>query len=138
MKEPKWVTIEACQIIHGVLISDYGGDAGIRDQGRLESALARPQNLFLYQKAKLPQLAAAYAAGIIEGHPFVDGNKRTGFILAALFLEMNGLKFNAPEVEVVVQTVGLASGKVTETSYALWLESSLSRTDKSKQPKRRK
>jgi death-on-curing protein len=138
MKEPKWVTIEACKIIHGVLISDYGGDAGIRDQGRLESALARPQNLFLYQKAKLPQLAAAYAAGIVEGHPFVDGNKRTGFILAALFLEINGLKFNAPEVEVVVQTVGLASGKVTETSYAQWLESSLSRTDKSKQPKRRK
>jgi len=138
MKEPKWITIEACQIIHGILISDYGGDTRIRDHGRLESALARPQNLFLYQKANLPQLAAAYAAGIVEGHPFVDGNKRTGFILAALFLEINGLKFNAPEVEVVVQTVGLASGKVTETSYAQWLESSLSRKDKSKQPKRRK
>ncbi|NBY42105.1 MAG: type II toxin-antitoxin system death-on-curing family toxin [Verrucomicrobia bacterium] len=138
MKEPKWITIEACQIIHGILISDYGGDAGIREHGRLESALARPQNLFLYQKANLPQLAAAYAAGIVEGHPFVDGNKRTGFILAALFLEINGLKFNAPEVEVVVQTVGLASGKVTETSYAQWLESSLSPMGKSRQPKRRK
>ena len=138
MKEPKWITLEACQMLHGILIADYGGDAGIRDQGRLESALARPQNLFSYEKAKLPQLAAAYATGIIEGHPFVDGNKRTGFILAALFLEINGAKFDAPEVEVVVQTVGLASGKVTEAGYARWLETSLSSANKAKPRKKRK
>lgn len=125
-------------MLHGILIADYGGDAGIRDQGRLESALARPQNLFSYEKAKLPQLAAAYAAGIVEGHPFVDGNKRTGFILAALFLEINGAKFDAPEVEVVVQTVGLASGKVTEAEYARWLESSLRPAGKAKSRKKRR
>ncbi len=125
-------------MLHGILIADYGGDAGIRDQGRLESALARPQNLFSYEKAKLPQLAAAYATGIVEGHPFVDGNKRTGFILAALFLEINGAKFDAPEVEVVVQTVGLASGKVTEAEYARWLESSLRPAGKAKSRKKRR
>jgi len=138
MKEPKWITLEACQMLHGILIADYGGDAGIRDQGRLESALARPQNLFSYEKAKLSQLAAAYATGIIEGHPFVDGNKRTGFILAALFLEINGTKFDAPEVEVVVQTIGLASGKVTEAEYARWLESSICSAGKARSRKKRK
>jgi death-on-curing protein len=138
MKEPKWITLEACQAIHGILISDYGGEASIRDHGRLVSALSRPQNLFLYNKAKLTQLAAAYAAGIILGHPFVDGNKRTGFVLAALFLEINGAKFAAPEVEVVVQTIGLASGKITEAEYARWLEDSLSRSKKPKPRKKQK
>lgn len=138
MKEPKWISLEACRAIHGILISDYGGEASIRDHGHLVSALSRPQNLFLYNKAKLTQLAAAYAAGIILGHPFVDGNKRTGFVLAALFLEINGAKFAASEVEVVVQTIGLASGKITEAEYARWLENSLSPGKKPKPRKKQK
>lgn len=138
MKDPKWITPETCQILHEILVADYGGDVGIRDHRRLGSALARPRNLFFYKKAKLPQLAAAYAAGIIKGHPFVDGNKRTGFILAALFLEINGAKFEATEVEVVVQTIGLASGNVTEAEYARWLESSLCSAGTAKSQKRRK
>jgi death-on-curing protein len=88
--------------LHELVVADYGGDASIRDAGRLQSALARPKHLFSYGEPTLARLAAAYAVGIVQGHPFTDGNKRTGFMAAAAFLELNGLKFEASEVEVVI------------------------------------
>ena len=87
----------------------------------MESARARPRNLHVYGEGDLFALAAAYAAGIVRNHPFVDGNKRTGFIAAALFLQENGLRLNAPEAEAVVMTVGLGSGEMPEQGYAAWL-----------------
>ena len=121
MKEPAWVTREECLAIHEMMLAQHGGQAGIRDDGRLDSALSKPRNLFAYGSPTLPALAASYAAGIILNHPFLDGNKRTGFLVAAVFLEVNGCEFFATEESVVENTLALAAGKLKEPGYAAWL-----------------
>ena len=123
--EPRWFTQEMAEALHALVLARHGGGRGVRDARRLESALARPRNLHLYGSASLPEMAAAYAAGVIEGHPFVDGNKRTGLALAIAFLEFNGLRFRGSEVEAVVHTLGLAAGQVSEAAFAAWLEANL-------------
>jgi len=122
MKQPVWLNLPDCLAIHEMMLSQHGGLAGVRDAGLLASALAKPQNLYAYDQPTLSQLAAGYAAGIVLNHPFLDGNKRTGFILAATFLELNGLIFTASEESVVEITVALAAGKVNQADYALWLQ----------------
>src|SRR3990172_9535685 len=104
-----------------MLIAEHGGSHGVRDTGLLESALSRPVNLFSYGDPDLPALAAAYAAGIIKNHPFIDGNKRTGFAAAATFLDRNGLELTASEAEATRMTLDLASGSVAEEEYGAWL-----------------
>ncbi len=123
MKEPRWIALAECRAIHEMMIGQHGGLGGIRDEQLLESALAKPQNRFAYEKALLPELAASYAAGVVRNHPFLDGNKRTGFMLAAAFLELNGCELFAGEAAVVEQTLGLAAGAVAESEYAAWLAS---------------
>jgi len=118
---PLWLSRQAIEIIHDEQLVEHGGAGGIRDAGLLESALARPQNLFAYGEADICVLAAAYAAGIVRNHPFVDGNKRTGFLAAYSFLAVNGLELGAPEAEAVVMTLDLASGGMPEPGYAAWL-----------------
>jgi death on curing protein len=108
--------------IHDLLLAQHGGLAGVRDEGLLESALAKPRNLFTYSSPPLPQMAASYAAGVIINHPFLDGNKRTGFMLAATFLELNGMAFMASEESVVEKTLALAAGELKEAGYAAWLK----------------
>lgn len=127
MKEPIWIDLADCLAFHEEMLSQFGGMSGIRDERLLDSALARPQQVFAYGTPTLSDLAAAYAAGIIRNHPFLDGNKRAGFMAAALFLEVNGCIFNAPEEEVLVQTLALAAGELTEAAYALWLKDSCRR-----------
>ncbi len=105
-----------------MMLSQHGGLAGVRDEGLLLSALAKPQNRFAYGSTSFPEMAASYAAGIVLNHPFLDGNKRTGFMLAAAFLEINGWELTATEESVVQSTVALASGKMTEAGYADWLK----------------
>jgi death-on-curing protein len=122
MKLPVWLDRTDALAIHEMVLSQHGGLAGVRDEGLLESALAKPQNLFAYAKPSLSGLAASYAAGIVLNHPFLDGNKRTGFMLAATFLELNGRSFDATEESVVQNTLGLASGKLKEAGYAVWLK----------------
>lgn len=124
MIDPVWVDKEDCLSLQEGLVARFGGLAGIRDSGLLESALARPRNLAAYGEEDLCGLAAAYAAGIVKNHPFLDGNKRAGFVTAALFLESNGLRFTAPEEEVVIQTRALAAGELDEAAYARWLADS--------------
>lgn len=122
MTEPFWLTRLAVEIIHDEQLAEHGGAPGLRDPGLLESALARPRNLFGYEGEADPcALAAAYAAGLVRNHPFVDGNKRTGFLAAYTFLLMNGQELVAPEAEAVVMTLGLASGELPEAGYAAWL-----------------
>ena len=94
----------------------------LRDEGALLSALARPENLFAYETPSIFELATAYASGIVRNHPFVDGNKRTGFLAAFIFLHINGYLLKAPEAEAVVMTLGLASREIDEAGYAKWLE----------------
>ena len=140
--EPRWFSREMAEALHALVLSRHGGGRGVRDVRRLESALARPPNLFAYGDASLPQMAAAYAAGVIEGHPFVDGNKRTGLALAIAFLEYNGRRFRGSEAEAVVHTLGLAAGEVSEAAFAAWLEANLEeprveeRSSRRRKPKR--
>src|SRR5438309_11798057 len=95
--EPTWLLREFVITVHERLIAEYGGSSGLRDEGLLESALARPVHLFTYGTPSLAQLAASYAVGIAKNHAFIDGNKRTAFVAAAVFLERNGLNLTAPE-----------------------------------------
>jgi death-on-curing protein len=122
VKEPRWIEREVCLALHDMLLSQYGGCAGLRESGLLDSALARPLQLQAYGSPSLTELAASYAAGIIKNHPFLDGNKRTGFMLGAGFLELNGLEFVASEADAVIKTLALAAGEMTEGAYAVWME----------------
>lgn len=121
MKEPIWLNREDCLAIHEMMLAQHGGLAGVREQGLLESALSKPQHLFAYSSPTLAEMAASYAAGVILNHPFLDGNKRTGFMLAATFLELNGLEFTATEESVIDMTLAVASGKLKQAGYAEWL-----------------
>jgi len=125
MNEPCWITKEECLAFHHELIARFGGLGGIRDEGLLESALVRPQQLFHYQEPTLIELAAAYAEGIVKNHPFLDGNKRSGLMAAALFLETNGVVFQASEEEAVVHTLALAAGDIGANEYTAWLARSV-------------
>jgi len=106
---------------HQAQLDEHGGLPGLRDEGALLSALARPENLHHYGNPTTFELAAAYAAGVIQNHPFADGNKRTGFLCAFVFLYLNGQQLRAPEAEAVVMTLELAAGTVDEAGYARWL-----------------
>ena len=121
MTEPVWVLPEAIRALHERLLSEFGGASGVRDEGMLESALSRPGNQFSYGSPTIHDLAAAYAFGLVRNHPFVDGNKRIGFATAILFLEINGYRFSASEVDVTVQTLALAAHELDEAGYAAWL-----------------
>ncbi|HYK87559.1 MAG TPA: type II toxin-antitoxin system death-on-curing family toxin [Acidobacteriota bacterium] len=127
MREPVWLDRMDCLAIHEMMLAQHGGRPGTRDEGLLESALSKPRNLFAYGSPTLPEMAASYAAGIINNHPFFDGNKRTGFLAAATFFELNGLVLNATEESVVEKTLALAGGHLTESDYASWLKTSSSR-----------
>ena len=127
MKEPYWLTREECLALHDMMLSYYGGITGVRDDHLLESALARPQQLFAYGKPSMAELAAAYTAGIVKNHPFLDGNKRTGFMLGAGFLERNGHEFHATEADAALRTLALAAGEMTETAYAQWMKANSKR-----------
>lgn len=122
MNEPNWITREECIAFHESLLERFGGLSGIRDESLLESALARPRNLFAYTGPDIFRMAASYAHGIVKNHPFLDGNKRAGFIAAALFIETNGYRFQATEEEAVLETLSLAAGVASEEQYAAWLE----------------
>ncbi len=123
MTEPVWLLRSAVLAVHRLMIARFGGADGIRDEGLLDSALARPRNIFEYEDGNaLPRLAAAYAAGIVQNHPFVDGNKRTAFMAAYMFLGRNGLKIISDEVSATTMTLSLASSDIDEAAYAIWLE----------------
>lgn len=123
MTEVIWIDLPEVLAIHGRQLDEHGGASGVRDDGLLESALARPQQLFTYGEPDVFDLAAAYTAGIVRNHPFVDGNKRTGFVVGILFLELNGPTFTASEADATQAVLGLAAGKITDDEFAIWLRS---------------
>ena len=123
MKEPEWVAYDVILAIHEAQLAEHGGSPGIRDQGLLESALARPQNLYAYsEQVTFAQLAASYAVGLAKNHGFIDGNKRTAWVICAVFLELNGIPVIADQVTVVAMMLGVASGTISEGDFAHWLE----------------
>jgi death on curing protein len=127
VKAPVRVLEDTVLLLHERLIAQFGGAAGTRDAGLLDSALTRPQNLRAYSRPTLFELAASYAFGLIRNHPFVDGNKRIAFAVAVLFLELNGRRFQASEADAVVQTLALAAGASSEADYAEWLKANARR-----------
>ena len=124
MTEPRWVSTAVVMAIHEAQIAEHGGSLGVRDEGLLESALARPRQIFTYEdEPPLARLAAAYGFGIAKNHPFVDGNKRTAWVVCATFLEINGREVVAPQADAVTAMLGVASSEWSEEKFASWLGS---------------
>ena len=123
--EPQWISRELVLAIHNRQLAEHGGQAGLRDEGLLLSALARPQQLWCYgdPPPDLCALAASYAFGLAKNHPFLDGNKRTAFVVFRLFLKWNRLEIHAAKADRYLQMLSLASGEHTEDSFAGWLRS---------------
>jgi death-on-curing protein len=119
----KWrfVSRRALLLLHDESLAEHGGAAGLRDEGLLDSALARPQNLIAYGDPDAAALAAAYAFGLAKNHPFVDGNKRAAFLAAGLFLALNGLRLVATQADATLTVLALAAGEITEEDFAAWL-----------------
>lgn len=121
MTEPQWLNISIVRAIHRRSIARFGGAAEIRDTGLLESALERPRNRLAYgDDPSIFDLAAAYCAGIVRNHPFVDGNKRAGLLAAHVFLDMNGQVFRPVEADAVNVIMALAAGEIDEGGLAAW------------------
>ncbi|MGZ9060057.1 MAG: type II toxin-antitoxin system death-on-curing family toxin [Burkholderiaceae bacterium] len=121
MSEPRWITKQQALKMHAEQLAIFGGPAGVRDEGMLESSLARPLNKFAYGETDLAALAASYAYGLARNHPFVDGNKRAAFMCMMVFLRKNGIEFEPRGPEATVAMVNLASGEITEDGLARWI-----------------
>lgn len=121
MKEPRWLPKDLILDIHNRQLAEHGGGVGVRDEGLLESALARPQNLFAYGESDPAALAGAYAFGIAKNHPFVDGNKRTAFVACELFLAANGFELVASDEDCLAMMLSLAASEIDEAEFAAWL-----------------
>lgn len=120
--EPVWVRKELVLVVHRRQVLQHGGLLGIRDEGLLESALARPRQIFAYEpEADISRLAAAYAWSMVRNHPFVDGNKRTALVICRVFLRSNGYDLAASAEEKYAVFMGIASGLVSEEEFAQWL-----------------
>ena len=121
----RWITKAALILLHNESLALHGGAPGLRDEGLLDSALARPLNLEAYADPAAPPdaaaLAAAYAAGIAQNHPFVDGNKRAALLAAGLFLHLNGRRLTASQADTTLTMLALAAGDLSEEAYADWL-----------------
>ena len=121
MREPAWVLREVVLSLHDVLLAEFGGPPGIRDETLLDSALSRPQQMFHYEDPDLFTLTTAYIYGILKNHPFVDGNKRTAFMTGFVFLASNGIALHAPEADTTRAILDLTDGTMTEAEFTLWL-----------------
>ncbi|NLG08670.1 MAG: type II toxin-antitoxin system death-on-curing family toxin [Deinococcales bacterium] len=125
-KEPRWLTAAVVRALHDESIARFGGSAGVRDEGLLESALDRPRNLHGYgSEQRLTMLAAAYGFGIARNHPFVDGNKRTALLSIAVFCALNGLRFDPRQEDEVRVITALAAGEVDEASLEEWIRANV-------------
>lgn len=126
MSDPVWIEKQETLLFHERLLVQHGGALGVRDEGMLASALARPKQIAAY--ADLPdmaRLAAAYTTGIVKNHPFFDSNKRTGFLVGVLFLEMNGYRFTASQETAANAVIMLAAGDLDERGYAEFLAANI-------------
>jgi death-on-curing protein len=126
MNDWVWLNAEVSLAVHEAQLAEHGGAVGTRDKGLFESALSRPQNLAAYRlqtgdEPDVADFAAAYGYGISRNHPFIDGNKRTGFVAAELFLALNGRTLHADDADCVLTMLAVASGDITEADFAAWL-----------------
>ncbi|MDO9243538.1 MAG: type II toxin-antitoxin system death-on-curing family toxin [Rhodocyclaceae bacterium] len=117
----RWISKQALLLLHGESLAEHGGAAGMRDEGLLDSALARAPNLATYDEPDAAALAATYGFGIARNHPFIDGNKRAAFLSVGLFLALNGYRLAATQAEATVIILALAAGEIDEAEFAAWL-----------------
>ena len=120
----RWIDKRVLLLLHDESLATHGGSPGLRDEGLLDSALARPLNRVAYAGDKPPdfaELAAAYAVGLAKNHCFVDGNKRAAFLAVGLFMHLNGHKLTATQADATVAMQGVAAGSISETEFAAWL-----------------
>ncbi len=117
----RWVDQRALLLLHSESLAEHGGSAGLRDDGLLDSALARPLNLVAYREPDFADLAASYAFGLAKNHPLVDGNKRAAFLSAGLFLALNGFRLTASQVDATQAVLALAGSEISEEAFARWL-----------------
>jgi death-on-curing protein len=120
---PRWIDLSVVLAIHEQQIAEHGGSLGIRDLGMIESALGRPQNLLLYNDPDIFGLAAAYGYGLAQNHGFIDGNKRTAYVVTRLFLILNGYDISASAVDKVVTFEKVGKGEIDQAALASWLRS---------------
>ena len=128
MSEPIWIEDELVLAIHDRQLVEHGGAEGLRDEALLRSALGRPMNQFAYETTDVVELAAKYTAGIVQNHPFVDGDKRTGFVVGVLFLELNGYRFTASEEAAAQAVLELAAGRMDEKGFCEFVRANSKRT----------
>lgn len=122
MKEPRWLDRRAIISFHAQSLAEHGGSSGIRDQGLLDSALARPKNQFAYAaEFDIAKLAAAYGFGLAKNHPFVDGNKRIAFIATVTFLRLNGYRLSSGRMDEIQTMLAVAAGELSEDVFADWI-----------------
>lgn len=117
----RWISKRALLLLHAESLAEHGGGTGMRDEGLLDSALARPLNLVAYGSPDFAALAASYGVGLAKNHPFVDGNKRAALLATGLFLYFNGYKLTASQAETTITMLGVAAGDTTEEAFAAWL-----------------
>lgn len=125
MSEWRWVNKQALLLLHDESLAEHGGAAGLRDGGLLDSALARPLNLVAYGTPDIADLATAYASGLAQNHPFVDGNKRAAFLATGLFLMLNGYRLATTQAEATLTVLELAAGTLDDAAFADWIRSHL-------------
>jgi death on curing protein len=126
VEDPLWLSRPIVEALHAAQIREHGGQPGIRDEGLLESALARPVNVWGYDEGvDLAALAAEYGYGLAKNHAFLDGNKRIAFVAANVFLLLNGFEIDASEPETVHIMLGVADGSLTRDEFAVWIRSRL-------------
>ena len=117
----RWISKRALLLLHAESLAEHGGGVGMRDEGLLDSALARPLNLVAYGDPDFAALAASYGVGVAKNHPFVDGNKRAALLATGLFLYSNGYKLTATQADTTITMLGVAAGEVSEEAFAAWL-----------------
>lgn len=117
----RWVDKRALLLLHGESLAEHGGAAGLRDEGRLDAALARPENLMAYGEPDTADLAASYGVAVAKNHPFVDGNKRAAFLCVGLFLHINGWRLSTSQAEATMAMLAVAAGDINDAEFAAWL-----------------
>lgn len=118
-----WISRDLLIAMHDEQLAEHGGASGIRDVGLLESALARPLNVAAYSDATVQQLAASLCYGLVKNHPFIDGNKRAGFVALETFMELNGWELFADDAACVVDTLRVAASEMSESDLTAWITS---------------
>ncbi len=121
----RFITRRALELLHDESLAEHGGRPGLRDEGLLESALARPLQLMAYGEPDLAALAAAYGFGLVRNHAFVDGNKRAAFLATGLFLALNGQRLVTTQADATLTMLALAAGDLSEDAFADWLRAHL-------------